>query len=218
MVCDCKNHAIREVNLHAKTVRKVAGLPGVRGFDRTGGKVPANEQMIASPWDIIQIEDGQFIVCMAGTHQIWMLDTTRDLCYQYSGSGAEGNLNSGPHDSQWAQPSGITLGTWNGEPHYFIADSESSCIRAINPKNNKATGLVGGDPNYRNLFAFGDEDGTGFKARLQHPIGVHWVDSEKKLYVADSYNHKIKFMDFSSQGKQVPNVVSWVGNSAVKRP
>ncbi len=29
-----------------------------------------------------------------------------------------------------------------------------------------AVGLVGGDPNYRNLFAFGDTDGSGFNAKL----------------------------------------------------
>jgi hypothetical protein len=43
MVCDTKNHTIREVNLHKRTVKKVAGIPGVRGFDRTGGKKSANE-------------------------------------------------------------------------------------------------------------------------------------------------------------------------------
>jgi hypothetical protein len=30
----------------------------------------------------------------------------------------------------------------------------------------KAIGLVGGDNNYRNLFAFGDVDGFGIEARL----------------------------------------------------
>jgi len=37
MVCDTKNHLIKEVNLHKKTVKKVAGLTGIRGFDRVGG-------------------------------------------------------------------------------------------------------------------------------------------------------------------------------------
>lgn len=69
MVCDTKNHAIREINLHKKTVRKVAGTVPVRGFDRKGGEVPANDQMIASPWDIVKIDDdGKYIVAMAGTH------------------------------------------------------------------------------------------------------------------------------------------------------
>jgi hypothetical protein len=43
MVCDTKNHAIREINLHKKTIRKVAGVVGVRGFDREGGKIPSDE-------------------------------------------------------------------------------------------------------------------------------------------------------------------------------
>ena len=60
----------------------------------------------------------------------------------------------------------MTLGLFNEKPHYFIADSESSCIRAIDLKSKQAVGLVGGDANYRNLFAFGDTDGVGFKARL----------------------------------------------------
>lgn len=146
-----------------------------------------------------------------------MLDTVKDRCYRYSGSAAEGNLNSGPTDSQWAQPSGITLGLWNGEPHYFIADSESSCIRAINAKTKQAVGMVGGDANYRNLFAFGDRDGAGYKARLQHPIGVHYCSANGQLYVADTYNHKIKVMDFTQPAKQVP-VTSWIGTSTEKNP
>lgn len=58
---------LREINLNKKTVKKVAGLPGVRGYDLDGGK-KCNEQEIASPWDINQMEDGSFIVAMAGTH------------------------------------------------------------------------------------------------------------------------------------------------------
>ena len=37
MVCDVKNHLIREVNLHTKQVHHVAGVKGVRGQDTVGG-------------------------------------------------------------------------------------------------------------------------------------------------------------------------------------
>lgn len=99
LVCDTKNHAMRLVNLHSKTVVKVAGNVGVRGFDREGGNKKANDQMIASPWDVIHVGDRRFIIAMAGTHQIWSLDLDKDKCARYSGSAAEGNLNSGPLDS-----------------------------------------------------------------------------------------------------------------------
>jgi sugar lactone lactonase YvrE len=48
--------------------------------------------------------------------------------------------------------------------------------------------LVGGD-----LFEFGDVDGVGDAARLQHPLGVLYAGGA--LYVADTYNHKIKRLD-----------------------
>ena len=79
MVCDTKNHLIREINLHKKTVRRIAGLPGVRGFDLKGGNAPL-EQMIASPWDIMKMADDRYIVAMAGTHQIWILDLVKNKC------------------------------------------------------------------------------------------------------------------------------------------
>jgi DNA-binding beta-propeller fold protein YncE len=48
--------------------------------------------------------------------------------------------------------------------------------------------LAGGD-----LFAFGDADGTGDAARFQHPLGVVYANGA--VYVADTYNHKIKRLD-----------------------
>ena len=48
--------------------------------------------------------------------------------------------------------------------------------------------LAGGD-----LFEFGDVDGTGDAVRLQHPLGVVYADGA--LYIADTYNHKIKRLD-----------------------
>ena len=43
----------------------------------------------------------------------------------------------------------------------------------------------------QNLFAFGDVDGKGVDAKLQHPLGVAWAPKQSLLYVADSYNHKV---------------------------
>jgi DNA-binding beta-propeller fold protein YncE len=43
------------------------------------------------------------------------------------------------------------------------------------------------------LFEFGDVDGAGDKVRLQHALGVAYHDG--KLYVADTYNSKVKVID-----------------------
>ena len=49
--------------------------------------------------------------------------------------------------------------------------------------------------DFQNLFGFGDRDGKQFDAKLQHPLGVAWCSCDKTLYIADSYNHKLKAVD-----------------------
>ena len=113
----------------------------------------------------------------------------------YAGNGRE-NIADGPllpsipYDEKFAsfaQPSGLT----SDGKQLFVADSEGSTVRAV-PFDAKGTvqtlvGLTG------TLFDFGDVDGSGENVRLQHPLGVAWADG--KLYVADTYNNKIKVID-----------------------
>jgi hypothetical protein len=82
-----------------------------------------------------------------------------------------------------AQPSGITTdGTL-----LYVADSETSAIRAVGLGINGVVQSIVGE----GLFEFGDKDGIGKEqVRLQHPLGVTYHDNI--LYVADTYNHKIK--------------------------
>lgn len=75
-------------------------------------------------------------------------------------------MNSSPNYSTWAQPSGITAGEFNGQMHFFIADSESSAIRGINFHTDKACNVAGANTNAQDLFDFGDDDGQGHKAKL----------------------------------------------------
>lgn len=50
----------------------------------------------------------------------------------------------------------------------------------------------------KNLFRYGDldnrEDPKG-PVLFQHPLGVAWNSKSQRIYVTDSYNHKIKIVD-----------------------
>lgn len=48
------------------------------------------------------------------------------------------------------------------------------------------------------MFAFGDVDGVQLNAKLQHPLGVAYNGKTHCLYVADTYNHKIKEVDLAT--------------------
>lgn len=60
---------------------------------------------------------------------------------------------------------------------------------------------------FQNLFAFGDIDGKGIAAKLQHPLGVCFSAKENCVYVADTYNHKIKRIDATSNECETCNIV-----------
>ena len=76
----------------------------------------------------------------------------------------------------------------------YVADAEGNIIRRVDlPPKNTVTTLAGG-----NLFDFGDKDGKGDAVRLQHPIGI--ATDGTRVYIADTYNHRIKVLD-PSNGK-----------------
>jgi thiol-disulfide isomerase/thioredoxin len=192
-VADTENHLIRAVDLAAETVTTLSGT-GVQG-----GRLQDSNRLrdvgLNSPWDLLQL-DGVLYVAMAGPHQIWSHKLGSETIQPYAGSGREDILNGPLHEAALAQPSGLAT---DGR-FLYVADSEGSSIRKIStkPGNNlqrptgSVTTVVGASdlPGGRSLFEFGDVDGVSVKARLQHPLGITLHDN--LLYVADSYNHKIK--------------------------
>ncbi len=184
-VADTENHAIRRVNLSAATVDTIAGT-GQQGHDRRAAG-PGPQIALSSPWDLAH-HDGTLYIAMAGTHQLWRLSLADGVVQPHAGTGGE-NIDNGPlAQATLAQPSGIVVGRDRGDDAIlYFADSETSSIRSagIDPVTGRVATLVGVD-----LFAFGDRDGVEHHVRLQHPIGIEWHQGE--LYIADTYNHKIK--------------------------
>lgn len=194
-VADTENHLIRCLDLQARDVGTVAGTGEQARQHATGGI--ARETALNSPWDLAAAGDAIY-VAMAGLHQIWRLDPEAGQVYLFAGSGAEARYDGPalvvdakgrPRDASlpaaFAQPSGLAS---DGRT-LWVADSEISAVRAVTLGAQPwVTTLAGGD-----LFAFGDQDGVGDRVRLQHPLGVAYA--EGALYIADTYNHKIKRLD-----------------------
>ena len=181
-VADTENHALRQIDLAAGAVKTIAGN-GNQGMRRSSfGPGPTVE--LNSPWDLAH-HDHKLYIAMAGCHQLWLLTLADGEIGPYAGSGAENITDGGLAGANLAQPSGIAT---DGNRLYF-ADSETSAIRSADlAPNGRVRTIVG-----LGLFEFGDFDGAGHHVRLQHPLGVAWHDG--MLYVADTYNHKIKVID-----------------------
>lgn len=211
-VADTENHLLRKLDLKTRRVGTVAGTghqsrnpwPGLEQSlagnlilpQRWVGKPRATA--LGSPWDL-WIHDRDLYIAMAGPHQIWKMRLDGSEIGPYAGNGREDIVDGPllprePYEfgfASFAQPSGLASdGTW-----LYVADSEGSSIRAVpfDPKQKVRTVVGTAHLDYGRLFAFGDVDGRGPDVRLQHCLGVVWHDG--LLYVADTYNDKIKSVD-----------------------
>mgnify|MGYP001374160326 CR=1 FL=1 len=189
-VADTLNHALRRLDLESGEVSTLAGK-GELGYEREHA-LPAASARLNSPWDLLALEN-ELLIAMAGAHQLWSYDFASAALRPIAGDGAEARKDGAARAASLAQPSGLAL--WDGRA--IFADSESSSIRALEFESARVATLAGGSSDPRNLFHFGDEDGAGSGRRFQHPLGVA-VDTEQGravVYVADTYNHKLKLLD-----------------------
>ncbi len=186
-VADTENHLLRTVNLTEQTVGTLAGTGEQARIRGTGGKL--RQTALNSPW-ALSLHDGVLYIAMAGPHQLWSHRLGTDEIRLFAGNGRE-NIADGPRlSAELAQPSGITH---DGESLYWV-DSEGSAVRRMPFAGDNVVATIAGPHDVPNaLFDFGDVDGKGTKARLQHPLGIVYHDGV--LYVADTYNHKIKTVD-----------------------
>jgi hypothetical protein len=189
-VADAGNHSVREISVVTGATRTIAG---------TGRQLRTQRDLdagaLSSPWDLC-IADDQVHVAMAGIHRLWTIHLDTGAAAPSSGTGAEA-LHDGPHsEAALAQPMGICVA---GDTIAF-ADSESSAIRLadLDPAGGVRT-VVG-----TGLFDFGDVDGVGDDARLQHPQGIAAAE-DGRLLVCDSYNDSLRWVDPSSRA-----VTTWV--------
>ncbi len=196
-VADTENHQLRRIDLDTGRVSTIAGT-GEKGTARRAG--PGREVALRSPW-ALSLTGNDLYVAMAGSHQIWLHHLDDGIIEPFAGSGRE-NIDDGPLDeASFSQPSGLAL----AGDQLYVADSEVSAVRRVDLKMKEVSTLVG-----TGLFDFGDRDGVGPKARLQHALGL--VLRGDQLYVADTFNNKLKRLD--PEGRRVETVAGGDGSLA----
>jgi len=201
-IADTENHLIRRADLAAGQVSTIAGVGRPARQPPVFRPAAPLKTPLNSPWDL-WLDGRQLYIAMAGFHQIWRMHLDRNTIQPYAGNGRE-DIVDGPllperpyqlGACSFAQPSGLASdGQW-----LYVADSEGSSIRAVplDPRREVRTVVGTSQLPAARLFTFGDVDGPAAKARLQHPLGVVWY--QNKLYVADTYNNKIKVIDLASR-------------------
>ncbi len=184
-VADAGTHTIQRVDLTSRKVSVIAGTGEQALIRHAGGEAMAFP--LNSPYDL-EYADGILYIAMAGAHQLWQMDIGARMIEPFAGTGAENIVDGECLEALLAQPYGLALDSNN----LFFADSETSAIRVAKVGvGGRVVTLTG-----TGLFDFGDRDGIGKDAVLQHPQDVTWAPGA--VYIADTYNHKIKRMELST--------------------
>jgi DNA-binding beta-propeller fold protein YncE len=181
-VADTGNHAIRRIRRHGGEVETIAGTGSVALSPQGDYFTNPAETDLNSPTGLA-ISRNVIYIAMTGLHQIWAHSLITNTLEIFAGSGREGIVDGISRNACFAQPSALAL----MDDTLFVADAKSSAIRAVDLGTRQVSTLVG-----RSLCDCGDNDGHAAVARMQFPLDIHADPNHKLLWVADTYNNKIK--------------------------
>ncbi len=180
-VADAGNHAIRRINIRTDDVDTIAGNGKI---GTTGPGMPAAPLACSLNFPLdLAMKEGALYIAMAGAHQIWRLSLVANSITVFSGSGEAGLIDGPPGRAAFAQPSGLAV---LGQ-QLFVVDADAAAVRSVDLVTGAVTTLVGS-----RLFGFGNRDGTGRDALLQYPQDIKVDPRHRMLWVADTYNNKIR--------------------------
>ncbi|MDR2208970.1 MAG: hypothetical protein LBE22_08380 [Azoarcus sp.] len=162
-VADSRNHRVRKIT-PSGNVSTLAGS-GTSGYaDDKGASARFN-----APSGVAIDATGNLYVADFGNNRIRKvaLNVTRATVSTYRGGA-------------YLWPEGIAA---DAAGNLYVADTGNHRIRKISPKGNVSTLAGSGEK--------GSADGKGEAAQFNEPVGIA-VDAAGNLYVADSWNHRIR--------------------------
>ncbi|MEO5925488.1 MAG: IPT/TIG domain-containing protein [Bryobacteraceae bacterium] len=178
-IADTFNIRIRTVQTDG-IIRTVAGT-GTRGFSADG--TAAATALISSPYGVAVDAAGNIYFSDSLNMMIRKVSTTGTVT-RIAGTGVQGFGGDGGNavDALLNLPTGLAV---DSAGNIYVADTQNHRIRKITTDGKISTVFGTGQPSY-------DGDGKpGDQAPIYYPESVA-LDSAGNLYVADTFNHRIR--------------------------
>jgi endonuclease/exonuclease/phosphatase family metal-dependent hydrolase/sugar lactone lactonase YvrE len=193
-IADAAAHAIRRIDAGG-TVDTLAGAPGVSGTAGGAGR----DARFNEPAGIALDEAGRTLyVADAGNHAIRRIALGPDPVQVDTIAGRVGVTGwaDGAGDGAlFSSPCGVAMGSGT----LFVADTGNHIIRAITLATGAVARIAGTPGREPPLGMAVVRDGAGDAALFSYPSGVA-VDAAGNLYVADTGNGTIRYINFAEGG------------------
>ena len=183
-IADTFNHRIRKVDA-AGVITTVAGI-GTNGFGGDGGAAVAAQ--LNQPSGVAVDGSGNLYIADYRNHRIRKVDSSGDIS-TVAGNGTKGHSGDGGAAvaAQLGFPWGVAVDV---SGNLYIADSTNGRIRKVD-----AAGVISTVAGI-GTHGYGGDGGAAVAAYLNNPWGVA-VDVSGNLYIADTFNQRIRKVDSS---------------------
>ncbi len=181
-IADNYNQRIRKVDTNG-VITTVAGN-GIEGYSGDGG--PATGAQLHYPSGMAVDTLGNLYIADWGNNRVRKVDTN-GIITTAAGNGIEGYSGDGgpATQAQLGYPPGVAVDT---QGNLYIADDYNHRIRKVDTNGIISTFAGNG------IGGFGGDGGPATQAQLLWPSGVA-VDTLGNLYIADTYNNRIRKVD-----------------------
>jgi len=172
-VADYSNNRIRKIT-SAGVVTTLAGDRAEGDANGTG-----TAARFHGPSGVAVDSSGNVYVADRSNHRIRKITPAGEEVTTLAGTATPGHVDTRGTEAKFNFPERVAV---DSSGNVYVADTNNHRIRKITPAG-VATTLAGSTRGFA--------DGAGTKAWFDEPIGVA-VDSSGNVYVADSYNHRIR--------------------------
>ena len=198
-ILDQRNQRVRRIAPDDGTISTVVGT-GEAGFGGDGG--PPLEAQIHMPAGsnpppagaLFFGPHGRLYISDCLNYRIRRVDFGANLIETVAGNGIAGFAGDGGDalDASFDNPRDIQFGP---DGRLYIADEFNHRIRALDLSTGIITTVAG-----NGLAGFSGDGGPAGQASLNRPAGIEF-DAQGRLYIADTYNHRIRRVTLPEQHK-----------------
>jgi sugar lactone lactonase YvrE len=181
-IADTNNNLIRKVTAATGVITTVAGN-GKGSYSGDGGAAASAELTI--PAGVSVDSPGNLYIADDGNSRIRKVAASSGIISTVAGNGIYGFSGDGSAatSAELTIPAGVSV---DSAGNLYIADRNNNRIRKVTASSGIISTVAG-----NGTYGFSGDGGAATSAELEYPRGVA-IDSVGNLYIADSYNERIR--------------------------
>ncbi len=184
-IADAGNNRVRRVDAATGVITTVAGTGE---SDHNGDGIPATAANLGNPIGVAVDAAGNLFIADYGNNRVRRVDTATGFITTVAGTGIGGyGGDGGPAaGASLLSPAAVAV---DAVGNLFIADQGNYRVRRVDAVTGVITTVAGSD-----VQGYGGDGGPATDAALITPTGVA-VDAAGNLFIADSYNSRVRRVD-----------------------